>query len=313
MLTEDSSRAQSHHEEDSREKQLRIEELTSAVAIAEQEKESMRSALERANESFHTKESIATAREEQLQQEISLLQEKNAELSAKLAMCNQLQGNLEMLQHKLADANHVNEQQEQRISDLLRLLSQKELSLNEGTAATIALDNNLMSVHAELSRVRQQLQLVTDERGEAVDALRHTMRATRDLSQKLHLEKEAREQAERTNQQLLQAKANMSAATLDALYQERRKSAALEKSLALVPLVLKWRSACVPGMDLPAASSQSARAAAEEYARYYSSSSTGSAGSTGSEKNATAACEPDVGIVQASKDINVFTDNLSTI
>ena len=311
MLTDEFATFRTRHDEDSNEKQLRIEELTSLVAIAEQEKESMRLALERANHSFLTKESIAAVREEQLQQEITTLQSANAQLTAKSAMCNQLHDDVEVLQRRLTDANSTKEQQDQRISELLKLLSEKELSLNEGTVAAMALDDNLMSVHAELNRVRQQLQLVTAERGEAVDALRQTMRATRDLSQKLHVEKDAREQVERTNQQLLQAKANMSAATLDALYQERRKSAALEKSLALVPLVLKWRSACVPGMDLPAATGQSTRAAAEEYARYYSSSSTGSAGS---EHNGTAAsCEQDGSVVQASKDINLLTENLSNI
>eukprot|EP01032_Pedospumella_encystans_P021243 gene21243-24107_t len=90
MLTDEFATFRTRHDEDSNEKQLRIEELTSLVAIAEQEKESMRLALERANQSFQTKESIAAVREEQLQQEISTLQSANAQLTAKSAMCNQL-------------------------------------------------------------------------------------------------------------------------------------------------------------------------------------------------------------------------------
>jgi len=293
------SDARARHGEESRSRQLQIEELTSAAAIAEQEREAMRQALDSMKLSLKTKESLFAVREEQLQVEFLSLQGANADLSERAQHCSALQAKVEILQNNLGDSEHIRQQQEQRISALVRSLTEKEISLGEGAASLIALDANLVAVHAELTSVREQLKLVTSERTEAVDALRHTMRATRELSQKYHMEKEAREQVERTNQQLLQAKANLSAATLDALYQERRKSAALEKSLAMVPLVLKWRSACVPVMDVPQATRQVAQDAADQYARYYSSSSS-SAGS-------------DQGIVQAGRDINVAAGDLSHI
>ena len=298
MTAGDFSNARVRYGEESTARQLVIEELTSATAIAEQEKEAMRQALDSATRSFKTKESVFTEREQQLQQEYASLHHSHADLQEKAQICGTLQARLEILQNNLSDSEHIRQQQEQRISELLRLLAEKEVSLNEGTANFIALDGNLVSMHAELSSVREQLQLVIAERSEAVDALRHTMRATRELSQKYHMEKEAREHVERTNQQLLQAKANLSAATLDALYQERRKSAALEKSLAMVPLVLKWRSACVPAMDVPMSERQGAQAAAEQYAQHYSSSSSAAS---------------DESVVQAGRDISAAAGDISNI
>lgn len=291
------SEARARHGEESRARQLEIEQLTSTAVITEQEKEAMRQVLDSMKLSLKTKESVFAVREEQLLKESLSLQCANAELSERAQLCSALQAKVEILQNNLSDSEHIRQQQEQRISELLRLLTEKETSLSERTTNVIALDGSLVAVHAELTSVREQLQLVTSERTEAVDALRHTMRATRELSQRYHMEKEAKEHVERTNQQLLQAKANLSAATLDALYQERRKSAALEKSLAMVPLVLKWRSACVPAMDVPLAARQEAQGAADQYAHCYSSSSS--------------SARSDQSVVQAGRNINAVAGDLS--
>lgn len=262
----------------SRAKQAQIEQLSSAVSAAEHERNSFREKLESTQSSIATRESIFKVREHNLLEEVARLAEQNAELGQQREQCSALRSDLEEVSARLAQSDSTKQHQEQRISELLKLLSQKESALIEKTAGTQALENNLSSLHSELGRLRDQCQLVVAERNESVEALRHTMKVTRELSQKYHLEREARQSVERTNEQLLQAKANLNSATLDALYQERRKSAALEKSLALVPLVLKWRSACLPDGNPAAANSAAASEGAEEFAHYYSSSTSAASG-----------------------------------
>jgi hypothetical protein len=136
------------------------------------------------------------------------------------------------------------------------------------------------------------------------------MRATRELSQKYHMERQTREGVERTNEQLLQAKANLSAATLDALYQERRKSAALEKSLALVPLVLKWRSACAPGVQ---DGGDQVRKREANVHIYSSSSGSVADGSSGEGGPGSVVDEDEAAAIQARRDANVAAQNISDI
>ena len=111
-----------------------------------------------------------------------------------------------------------------------------------------ALDDKCQSLSSDLSKMKEQFKVVALERSEAADALRQTMRAARDLSMKYSQEKDLRIAADKTVEQLQrQSQTNIIAdATLQALHQEKRKSAALQQSLSLVPLVLKWRLAAHP-------------------------------------------------------------------
>jgi hypothetical protein len=221
-----------------------------------------------------------------------------------------LQNSADALRAKLADADATREQQSQRVSELLKQLSAKEQDYIKATNSVLALESHLASLNAELSREREEKRHVTSERDEALAALRQTMRATRELSQKYHMERETREGVERTNEQLLQAKANLSAATLDALYQERRKSAALEKSLALVPLVLKWRFACVPGVPDDEGPVEKRKVNVHSYS---SSSDSAADGSSGDGGPGSVVDEEEAAAIQARKDANFAAHNISDI
>lgn len=142
-------------------------------------------------------------------------------------------------------------------------LAAAEKQVGAGERSINALDDKCQSLSADLSKMRDQFKVVALERSEAADALRQTMRAARDLSMKYSQERDLRVAADKMVEQLqlqlqqlqqqqqLQQKSKTSSiittdATLQALHQEKRKSAALQQSLSLVPLVLKWRLAAHP-------------------------------------------------------------------
>jgi chromosome segregation ATPase len=293
--------ATAQHTHEAHERQLQIDSLSSDVAILQQGKDSLLTRLEHAHAAAVTNAEINHVREAELADQISRVQAKNAELVEKVQHCRALEETVDRLQSQLAEVEDLNSLQEQRISELLRLLSNKEQEATQASTSVLSLEAHLSALHVELSKSRDQHVQAAAERDEALDALRQTMRATRDLSQRLHQERALRENVERTNEQLLQAKANLSAATLDALYQERRKSAALEKSLALVPLVLKWRSACLPPAD-------AVDRAVGAYARSFSSSS-----AEGASSDSVAGSVVGAQTQQAAHDVNSVAHSISGI
>jgi chromosome segregation ATPase len=222
------------------------EDLRSAMAVLSGENELLLTQVASLKASIAQKDDMHKIVEEQLSAEVREFTQRNIEFEDAVQECQSLQVKVEVLRAE----NFELEQEKAFQCDQNKMLLQKVLSAEElGSkfkASVDAKDANISALHNELTRIREALQSTSDERTEAVEALKQTMKATRDLSQKYHREREAKEALERMNEQLLQAKTNISAATLDALYQERKKTAALEKSLALIPLVLKWRSNCVP-------------------------------------------------------------------
>ena len=245
-ISRDASEAKAHSEEELLRRQTDIEGLRSAVAMLEHDKAGLQQSMHSQQELSVKREAVHNIAMEELTAEVQALRERNEQLGDQVQQCAALQTKADALRARVFDADQMQERQEKRITELGRVIAQREQTIVEANITAQMLDDSITAVHAELTQLRERQAATCTERDEAVDALRHTMRATRDLSQKYHREREGREASERTNAQLLQAKANLSAATLDALYQERRKSAALEKSLALVPLVLKWRAACLP-------------------------------------------------------------------
>lgn len=298
--------ASARHVQEMHDKQVLIDNLSTDVAMLRQDKEDLLARLQHAHASAVTNDEIMRTRETDLMDQVATLQAQNADLAERLRLHDAVQEDSNRLRTQLAGTESQRTDLEQRLSELLRRLSEKEQESAKASISVHSLEAHLSALHVELSTARDQGVQAAAERDEALDALRHTMRATRDLSQRLQQERELRENVERTNEQLLQAKANLSVATLDALYQERRKSAALEKSLALVPLVLKWRSACLP----PSRTVDRATAA---YARSFSSSgSVEEQRSSGGAEEAKDAVEGAV-TQQAAHDLNTVAKSVSDI
>lgn len=155
---------------------------------------------------------------------------------------------LELTRKTAAELGHSKQALESEVQSLRNSLGAAEKQVAAAERSINALDDKCQSLSADLSQMREQFKVVTLERSEAADALRQTMRAARDLSMKYSQEKDLRIAADKTVEQLQRHSQTNSIAdaTLQALHQERRKSAALQQSLSLVPLVLKWRLATHP-------------------------------------------------------------------
>lgn len=158
---------------------------------------------------------------------------------------------LELTRKTATELGHSKQALDSEVQVLRGSLAAAEKQVAAAERSINALDDKCQSLSADLDQMREQFKVVALERSEAADALRQTMRAARDLSMKYSQERDLRVAAdkmvEQLQQQLQHSKTSIiSDATLQALQQEKRKSAALQQSLSLVPLILKWRLAAHP-------------------------------------------------------------------
>jgi len=153
---------------------------------------------------------------------------------------------LQLTRKAVSDLGHSKQVLDSEVQVLRSSLAAAEKKAASAEQSVNALDEKCHSLSADLNQMREQFKVVALERSEAADALRQTLRAARDLSLKYSEEKNLRIAADKMVEHLQHSKTNIADATLQALHQERRKSAALQQSLSLVPLVLKWRLAAHP-------------------------------------------------------------------
>lgn len=155
---------------------------------------------------------------------------------------------LELTRKTATELGHSKQALDSEVQVLRSSLAAAEKQVAAAERSINALDDKCQSLSADLGQMREQFKVVALERSEAADALRQTMRAARDLSMKYSQERDLRVAADKMVEQLQQHSKTsiISDATLEALQQEKRKSAALQQSLSLVPLILKWRLAAHP-------------------------------------------------------------------
>ena len=223
------------------EKNAQVAELMQRINTLEKERDLVQSHHSTLEESMARMEDMHSMAEGRRQGEMEQLRRELEESREKVTSLRALQGHVEELKARASEAETARDNARHTISHLqsdLKIAVQRNAMNDE---AALSAKAKIVSLETVVEHHREEIGVLTSERNEAVEALRQTMAVARDLSGRQQREREARSTAEQEVLQLRKDKNSLHAATLDALHREKLKTSALEKAIALIPLLVRYR------------------------------------------------------------------------
>lgn len=238
-------------DEDFQSKDAKIAELTQLWTLSEREKATIANRFDALQQTTASMETSNAATIRRLQDELHKLKEDSRQLSFRDGECASLRAQLESTQLSCSNLQIEKAALDETVTQLRQQLQSTKEELEKSTNELATTQSKLLSSDMILTNKREEFNQAATERDETVEALKHTMSVARDLSQKYQKERELRYAAEKMSEQLQKAKNNFSAATIEALHREKQRTAALAKSLSLIPLLLRykdlqWKDPTVP-------------------------------------------------------------------
>jgi hypothetical protein len=211
-----------------------LEVLTEEVVKLDNDRKSLQERVDSLTLSFRHRESIHAMTEKRLQTETMKLVKEREVLQSTLNEGASATTQIDMLRTNLSNALQGNEmlaKESREAAEKHRLeIHEKNFQLEKNELV-------LKSVQSECHRLRGELEDLIREREEISSALRKSIQLAKGLSQRVHDEKELREETERKLAQeqsklhsILKAKEQVSNAMLDALHRERALQSSITKS-----------------------------------------------------------------------------------